>query len=125
MLDGPVRLPGKWVAVRLLRELEARLSREESYFRAHLIREDIDRLQRLVVLAEEAASEADFLHAGTYIGWTRDDMMTHRIKEPLDDVLHAIYALVVHGETDEREAALAAAWQSFDRERMEKLIKCL
>lgn len=109
----------------LLRELEARSSREESYFRAHLMREDIARLQRLIVLAEEAASEADFVHAGTYIGWTRDDMMTHRIKEPLDEVLRAIYALVVHGGTDDREAALTAAWQTFDRERLEKLIKCL
>lgn len=111
--------------MRLLRELEARSAREESYFRAFLIREDIERLQRLVVLAEEAATEADFLHAGTYIGWTRDDMMTHRIEAPLADVLRAVYALVVHGEADEREAALATAWQTFDRERMEKLIKCL
>lgn len=109
----------------LLRELKARSSREESYFRAHLIREDVARLERLVALAEEAASESDFVHAGTYIGWTRDDMMTHRIEAPLADVLRAVYALVAHGATDEREARLAAAWQTFDRERMEKLIKCL
>ena len=103
-------------------ELQARLEREDSMFRAQLLREDIARLDKLVALASDSEDLAAFKKAGTYIGWTQNDMMTHVLKEPLGDLMEAIYAWR-WSEGD--EAAIRDGWLAFCAARNEKLIKCL
>ena len=103
-------------------ELQSRLQREESMFRAQLMREDIVRLERLVALADSSEDLAAFKKAGTYISWTQNDMMTHLLASSLDGLLDAIYAW---RKTAGDEAAINTAWLAFCAERNEKLIKCL
>lgn len=103
-------------------ELQSRLQREESMFRAQLMREDISRLEKLVALADSSEDLAAFKKAGTYIGWTQNDMMTHLLAGSLDGLLDAIYAW---RKTAGDEAAINTAWMAFCTERNEKLIKCL
>ena len=108
--------------MKLLDELQARVQREDSMFRAQLMREDIARLDKLITLADDSEDLAAFKKAGTYIGWTQNDMMTHLMAEPLSGLLEAIYAWR-KGAGDEAE--INTAWMAFCAERNEKLIKCL
>ncbi|NNE24560.1 MAG: hypothetical protein HKN11_18320 [Rhizobiales bacterium] len=103
-------------------ELQSQLQCQESMFRAQLMREDIARLDKLVTLADDSQDLAAFKKAGTYIGWTQNDMMTHLLASSLDSLLDAIYAWRA-GTGD--EAAINTAWTDFCTERNEKLIKCL
>ena len=111
--------------MKLLDKLKARLSHEESMFRAQLLREDIARLERLVDLAKSCPSRAEFERAGLYIGWTQNDMMTHQLMPSLGQLLAAVYAYVVDGPNDDREGELMSAWQDFSDTRLQKLIRCL
>lgn len=108
--------------MQICEELQSRLQSEESMFRAQLMREDIARLDKLVALADDSQDLAAFKKAGTYIGWTQNDMMTHILSESLGGLLDAIYAW---RKNDGDEAAINAAWIGFCAERNEKLIKCL
>ena len=86
------------------------------------MREDTARLDKLVTLADASPDLAAFKKAGTYIGWTQNDMMTHLLADTLGGLLEAIYAWR-KGTGD--EAAINTAWMDFCTERNEKLIKCL
>ena len=108
--------------MQIRKELQAQLEREDSMFRAQLMREDVARLDKLLALADDSQDLAAFKKAGTYIGWTQNDMMTHVMAEPLSDLLEAIYAW---RKDEGDETAINAAWLNFCRERNEKLIKCL
>lgn len=111
--------------MQILQELQTRIASEQSMFRAQLMREDVARLDKLLTLAGESADLAAFKKAGTYIGWTQNDMMTHLLSESLGDLLDAIYAYRAEGSTDTSEAKVRTAWAGFCVERNEKLIKCL
>ena len=109
----------------LIEELEARTGTEQSMFRAQLLREDLDRLHRLTAMADEAADLDAFLKQGLYAGWTQGDFRTHELKKPIEAVLAAFYEYHTGGRTDAQDHALRAAWDAFDRERIEKLVGCL
>ena len=109
----------------LLDDLKARLDGEDSMFRAQLIREDIARLERLIALAGECSDYAAFQRAGLYIGWTQNDLLTHRIQEPLERLLAALYAQLSGAIDQDGEEALRIAWRELETARLERLIKCL
>ena len=96
------------------------LGGEPSYFRAALLREDTDRLSRLLQLAAEAADEAAFLKAAGLAGWTPGDLRTGELKPWLDPFLRAWYAAAGGGD-----AALLDLWRDFDRNRLDILAGCL
>ena len=104
--------------MQLITDLEAMLAAEESVFRSQLLREDIARLRKLQDLAAECEDVAAFKKAGSRIGWTQRDMMTHLISDSLGAFLEALY----ERQTD---ADIESAWRNLCRERNEKLIKCL
>lgn len=111
--------------MQLLQALKTQVEREESPFRIQLLKEDIQRLEKLLELAQTANDLAGFQKAGSRIGWTQNDMMTHRVAEPLNAVLEAIYHYH-HGEkTADDEKLVHDAWLELCVERNEKLIKCL
>jgi hypothetical protein len=111
--------------VRLIEELERRVAREESLFRAQLLREDIARLRKVQELARDAADAAAYRKASMRIGWTAGDLRTHELRAPLEALLEAVYA----GEIGPRDAAtdarIVTAWLELDRARMERLVGCL
>ena len=100
--------------------VEAELAGNPSYFRAALLREDLERLIRLQELSTEAEDEAAFKKAAGLAGWTPGDLRTHELKPWLDPFLQAWFAAA---EGD--DPALLELWRSFDRNRLDILAGCL
>lgn len=111
--------------MRLTRELERKLETEQSYFQAHLLREDIARLARMHDLARDAADAIAFRKAVFRLGWTAGDLRTHEIREPLEKLADAMYSYVTGAREAEQEARIEQAWLILHRERMERLVGCL
>lgn len=98
----------------------AELAGDPSYFRAALLREDLERLNRLLELAAGAADEAAFLKAAGMAGWTPGDLRTGELKPWLDPFLRAWY-----GAGDSNDPALPGLWREFDVNRLDILAGCL
>jgi hypothetical protein len=115
--------------MRLIRELERKLETEQSYFQAHLLREDIARLARMRDLARDTADAIAFRKAAFRLGWTAGDLRTHEIREPLEMLADAMYGYLKgksEGTSDaEQEARIEQAWLILHRVRMERLVGCL
>ncbi|MCY3827516.1 MAG: hypothetical protein F4114_11700 [Rhodospirillaceae bacterium] len=94
----------------------AELAGDPSYFRAALLREDVERLNRLLDLAADAADETAFLKAAGLAGWTPGDLRTGELRPWLDPFLRAWY-----GE----DPALPGLWREFDVNRLDILAGCL
>jgi hypothetical protein len=101
----------------LIARLESLMAKEDSLFRAQLLREDIARLRKLEQLAQTAPDADAFKKAGMRIGWTQGDARTHELREPLVRLLDAVYA--------SQEEEIVLAWEALHRARMEKLVGCL
>ena len=71
--------------------VEAELAGNPSYFRAALLREDLERLTGLLVLAADADDEVAFLKAAGLAAWTPGDLRTYELKPWLDPFLRAWY----------------------------------
>jgi len=108
--------------MQLIGRLELLVGKEESLFRAQLLREDIARLRKLQELAQAAQDEPAFKKAGMRIGWTQGDARTHELREPLERLLAAVYAFEKEAA---QEAPIAEAWEALHRARMERLVGCL
>ena len=96
----------------------AELAGDPGYFRAALLREDLERLTRLLGLA--AADEAAFLKVAGLVGWTPGDLRTRELGPWLDPFLQAWYAAA-----DGDDPALLGLWRRFDRNRLDILAGCL
>lgn len=103
--------------MKLIAELERLASREESMFRAQLLREDVARLRKLEALRQSAADVEAFRRAGMRVGWTQGDARTQELREPLLALLDAVY--------QGSEELIVQSWQALHRARMEKLVGCL
>jgi hypothetical protein len=101
----------------LIARLESLLAKEDSLFRAQLLREDVARLRKLEQLASTAQDADAFRKAGMRIGWTQGDARTHELAEPLARLLDAVYA--------SQEEEIFRAWEALHRARMERLVGCL
>ena len=98
----------------------AELAGDPSYFRAALLREDVERLNRLRELAAEAADETAFLKAAGLVGWTPGDLRTGELRPWLEPFLRAWY-----GEDAGEDRALPGLWREFDANRLDILTGCL
>jgi hypothetical protein len=103
--------------MQLIAQLEALMGKEESLFRAQLLREDVARLRKLQQLAKTAKDADAFIKSGMRIGWTQGDARTHELREPLERLLEAVYA--------SQEEEIFLAWEALHRARMERLVGCL
>lgn len=114
--------------MQLVDGLRHQLEIEQSYFRQHLMQEDLVRLERLVALLPSHPDPAAFIAAGLKIGWTPDDRRTHELKPALELLLLAIHErhtaapAAVLGALDAR---IAAHWRAFEALRMDRLVGCL
>ena len=98
----------------------AELAGDPGYFRAALLREDLERLNRLLDLAAGAADETAFLKAAGLVGWTPGDLRTGELKPWLDPFLRAWYAAAeIH------DRALLDLWREFNVNRLDILAGCL
>jgi hypothetical protein len=103
--------------MRLIAHLELLAGREESPFRAQLLREDVARLRRLQELTRSAPDAEAFMKSDMRIGWTQGDARTHELREPLERLLAAVHA--------SQEQEIFQAWEALHRARMERLVGCL
>ncbi len=111
--------------MKLLTMMRERAKQEESYFRAALLREDVQRLEKLCIIARECETPEQFNKDGLYVGWTQGDLRTGELKEALGPFMAAIYTYQ-HGDTgDAMEAEILQHWQAFNAARMKILVHCL
>ena len=111
--------------MQLIDDLERRLSREESLFRAQLLREDVARLNKLRELARSAGDLAEFRKGSLRLGWTQGDARTRELGAPLDALIAAIREYESGGGSGELEARIVETWIELHRVRMERLVGCL
>lgn len=111
--------------MRLVTMLEREAADGASLFRRMLAKEDAERIAKLRRLAHEHETLEDFRKHGLFIGWTRDDMRTHELKEYLAPVMDAVFACEREGGGEAAELALDAAWRAFDAHRLKILVHCL
>lgn len=111
--------------MRLILKLERKLETEQSYFQAHLLREDIARLARMRDLARDTADAIEFRKAVLSLSWTAGNLRTHEIREPLEMLADAMYGYTAAAGDAEQEARIEQAWLILHRARMERLMGCL
>ena len=111
--------------MRLIEELERRLGREDSLFRAQLLREDIARLSRLRELARGSADATAYRNAALRLGWTQGDARTRELGAPLDALIGAVREYETGGGGGGLETRIVEAWTELHRVRMERLVGCL
>lgn len=109
----------------LIDKLHLQLESETSPFRAQLIREDLARLTKLQSLALQHENLEEFIQAGLYIGWTRDDMRTHELKDELNSLLEAVFCRQRQTPSESHEDDVIKAWIALSNKRMETVIHCL
>jgi hypothetical protein len=111
--------------MRLIDDPERAVAKEESLFRAQLLREDLARLRKLEALAQTLGKD-EFAQQGMRIGWTQGDARTGELQEPLAALLDAVYRLIKEREKrDELEERVSECWHALHRVRMERLLGCL
>lgn len=115
--------------MRLVDELRRQLGSEPSYFRRHLIEEDLGRLEILTGTATVHDDPGAFVAAGLRIGWTPEDRRTHELRPALEPLLLAIHErmrlTLPQGEVEALDDRICELWQSFELMRMDRLVGCL
>ena len=111
--------------MRLLERLEAEAASGDSFFRRMLAQEDVGRIANLRRLAHEHATLEDYKQHALFIGWTKDDLRTHELKQHLDPVMEAIFAIERTDGGEAAEQRLEAAWNAFNAHRLKVLVHCL
>lgn len=101
--------------------LASEAQQTESYFRAALAREDLERLARLRKLAAETGDFDEFAGKALFVGWTAGDLRSKDLAEPLAPFSRALWSV----EREGRDIDLLPLWQAFNAERMRILIHCL
>jgi hypothetical protein len=97
----------------------------ESYFQAHLAREDLQRVERLKAKAEAIADPEELQKEALYLEWTPGDLRTGELKEQLVPLIAAMHGVVAAPDDGEADAALLDAWKQFHEARIAVLIHCL
>ena len=109
----------------LIHALESRAEQEISPFQKQLLFEDIERLKKIWELCDIHKDQQEFIKAGLFIGWTKGDLRTAELKEPIENLLQSIFKLRLKGANEETEGEVREAWIKFIQIRMEKLVHCL
>jgi hypothetical protein len=105
-------------------ELERQAAREESLFRAQLLREDVARLRKLVDLVRTVPDAEAFRRAGHRLGWAARDARIEEIGPALERLFEAVREAQGSAEAA-AEARARDAWLELTRVRMERLVGCL
>ncbi len=105
--------------------LQSIADNSDSYFQAHLAREDLQRVARLKARAEETPDLENLQKEALYLEWTPGDLRTGELKEQLVPLIAAMHAVTAAPDEAEADAALLDAWKQFQEARIAVLIHCL
>ena len=114
--------------MKLIKYLRKNASENTSYVQAYLAKEDLKRVEKLASLAETSETVQIMEKDGLYIEWTKDDMRTHDVAEPLKDLIHKIYRYKnanTQKEKDKLDDLIMDVWTSFHTLRLKVLVHCL
>ncbi len=109
--------------MKLIEYLNSQIANEESYFRKYLAKEDLARIEKLLTMAREFSREK-YHKDGFLIGWSKDDMRTHELKETLIPLMDRVFDFVAN-PIEETDNAALTAWHDFHAQRLRVLIHCL
>ena len=111
--------------MKLIDHLNSVMSENASYVQAYLAKEDLARVEKLRALAKSAADAKAMEKDGLYIGWTKDDMRTHDLSQPLKALIAAIYEYENGEASDALDAGIMDIWAAFHTLRLKVLVHCL
>lgn len=111
--------------MKLLEEMRIRMDSLDSVFQKVLMRQDIERLEKLVTMVPEYEDRGKFVADGMKIGWTQNDLQTFKMNDSLSAFLRHFHDLNGAPDTPETEDALIESWREFHHDRMKKLVGCL
>ena len=104
--------------MKLIEDLRIQAAATTSIFQRQLIKEDIQRLEKLEVLVAEISDEAGFKKSAMTLGWTPNDLRTFE----LNPELATFVATVWQGQG---ESEINGAWAALHKRRMDVLLGCL
>lgn len=99
--------------------------RSDSYFQAHLAREDLVRVRRLAEMAAAIGDPEKLRHDALYIGWTPGDLRTIELKDQLLPLIDAFHAAAASPADEVVERRIMDRWKAFHEARIRVLIHCL
>jgi len=111
--------------MKLVEHLNSVMSDNTSYVQAYLAKEDLARVEKLRALAKLAQDAKAMEKDGLYIGWTKDDMRTHELSQPLKALIAAIYDYENKGASDALDARIMDIWTALHTLRLKVLVHCL
>ena len=111
--------------MKLIDHLNSVISENTSYVQAYLAKEDLARVEKLRVLANSSGNIKSMEKDGLYINWTKDDMRTHELSEPLKALIKAIFEYENGGADDKLDAKIMDIWAGFHTLRLKILVHCL
>lgn len=111
--------------MRLRKYLEAIAQKSESYFQAHLAKEDLARVEKLASMATAASDLETLRHDALFIGWTPGDLRTAELKDQLLPLIDAMHAHLGEPDDTEKDELLLSRWKEFHEVRIKVLIHCL
>ncbi len=111
--------------MRLIERLKIEKNATESYFRQHLLQEDVGRLERLVEQAPRHSDRASFVAAGLELGWTPENRRTHELRPALVPLLESIHDTIAASPDMPGEQDIDDLWRAFEALRMDRLVGCL
>jgi hypothetical protein len=111
--------------VHLIDELEQLAKREQSMFRAQMLREDIVRLRKLEELVRSIPESDACRRAARRLGWTAMDARTHELAAPLDRLVDAVQRVQSAAAAGNDDDEIRDAWLDLTRLRMDSMVGCL
>ena len=111
--------------MKLVEHLNSVMSENASYVQAYLAKEDLARVEKLRALAKSAQDAIAMEKDGLYIGWSKDDMRTHELSQPLKALIAAIYSYENGGASETLDNQIMDIWAAFHTLRLKVLVHCL
>ena len=111
--------------MKLIDHLKSVISRNEGIVQTQLAREDLERVEKLRELAQTATDYAIMEKEGLYIGWTKGDIRTHELSDPIKALMHAVYDYENGGDKTVLDERIMEIWAAFHTLRLKVLVHCL
>lgn len=111
--------------MKLIEHLNSVITQNTSYVQAYLAKEDLKRVEKLCALANSSPDLKTMEKDGLYIEWTKDDMRTHELSQPLKALIKAIYEYETGEATPELDKQIMDIWAALHTLRLKVLVHCL